>query len=98
MTFTNGNFGAGQTPGAKEAGPTSDIIVPNNSNRNWVFLTNIGEVDVFMAFDKKAEVEKGFYLGANGGSLCLTKDALSTGNINGITKSGQSKIIYQEGL
>ena len=98
MSFENGNFGAGQEPGAKEAGPTSAIIVPSNNGRNWIFITNIGEYDVYMAFDKKAVVEKGFYLSANGGSLCLTKDALSTGNLYGITKSGLSKIIYQEGI
>lgn len=98
MSAPHTNYGAALPPGAEIVGPGSDIIVPNNKSRNWLLLTNIGENDVYGAFDNPAEVEKGILLGANGGSLILTGDAMSTGPFNGITESGNSKVIFQEGI
>ena len=98
MSFENGNFGAGQTPSAELIGVINKIIVPENRSRNWLFLTNIGDYDVFLSFDKPAEVEKGLILCANGGSLVLGKDFISTGAVSGITKLGTSKVIFQEAI
>ncbi len=98
MSLNNGNYGAGQTPGVTDVATTSTEIAPANDSRNWILLTNIGATDVYASFDKSAELQKGILLGANGGSLVLDKNVLTTGPINGITSSGTSKVIYQEAI
>jgi hypothetical protein len=96
MTFDNGNKGKGQPPGGVDVGRSSIEIVPDNPSRNWVLITNIGDNDVYGSCDEPAEVEKGFFLGANGGNLLFSAEGLSTGPIYGRTATGTSRVIYQE--
>jgi len=92
------NLGQGQDPGSATATTSSSEIVPANPSRRWCIVTNIGNKDVWLSFGKAAEVDKGFLLAANGGSLDLTIGFNTTEAINGITSAATSDVAYQEGV
>ena len=87
----------GQTPETTSVSNSSTEIVAANTNRRWCLLTNIGSNDVYGAIGQTAILNRGFLLAANGGSITLGADICSTQAINGITSTGTSNVIFQEG-
>jgi len=57
------NTGVGQTPGTASVSGTSSEIIPSNSSRTSLYLSNIGTADIWIACDVTAEVDKGILLG-----------------------------------
>lgn len=98
MALNRGNFGEGLEPGSTTVTTSTTEIVPANNSRNFIYLTNVGANDVFIAFDKPAQINKGVLLGSNNGSLTLDKESNVLGPINGITASGSSAVIFQEAI
>lgn len=88
---------SGQTPGTTSVTDSSTEIVATNTSRRWCFLTNIGSQDVYVAIGQTAILNRGILLAANGGSLAMGADTMSTEAINGITSTGTSNVIFQEG-
>ena len=96
-TWNDLNTGSGQTPGNKSVSNSHTEIIASNSDRKWCYLTNIGKKDVWLAIGKTALTNKGLLLGKNGGSMVFDGSILSTEAINGITGTGSSIVIFQEG-
>ncbi len=91
------NKGIGQTPASTNAGDTSTEIVAANASRTSVFLTNIGKENVWLSCDAAALLDKGLFLGKNGGAILLDATSFTIGPINGICTSGKSStVVYQE--
>ena len=91
------NTGNGQIPDSVSITNTSGEILAANTIRKWCYLTNLGSRDVFIAIGQTALINKGILLGKQGGSLDLDSDIMSEETINGITLSGSSTVIFQEG-
>lgn len=91
------NISSGNPPENAIVSATSSVIIPANVNRNWCMLTNIGNRDVFVALGQTAEINKGIFLGRQGGAISLGANIMSVEVINGITDGGSAIIIYQEG-
>lgn len=90
------NKAPGSAPGGVSATVTSTEIVPENTNRQWLFLTNIGANDVFVAIGQAAVLNTGMVLRSPDGALFLDAMACPGGAINGITAAGTSLVIFQE--
>ncbi len=95
--FGKVNFGVGQVPNSVSVGNTSTEIVAANTSRKWCVITNIGNRDIFVAIGQTALINKGIFLGRNGGSLLMDAGIMSIESVNGITTSGTSDVIFQEG-
>lgn len=71
---------------------TSTEILAANDRRKFATITNSSNVGIWLAFGAAAEVGKGAYLAAGGGSYNITVDNLWVGVVNGITTSGDDKV------
>lgn len=76
---------------------SSTSILAENFARRCTVITNIGSVAVFINIGGAAEVNKGIYLAANGGTWVLDKDTFTQSAINGIVASGTTTISIYEG-
>ena len=91
------DFGAGQDPSATTVTINNTVIVPTNTKRNWLVMTNVGDVDVWYSFGKDAVARKGMFMGARGGSVVLGDTFRNGEAVNGITEAGTCLVVYQEG-
>ena len=90
------NTGVGQTPGTAAVSGISSIVVPSNSSRVSLYLSNIGTSDIWISCDVTAVLNKGILLGRNGGSVLLDATAFTNGPIHAITSGGSSNVTFQE--
>ena len=91
------NYGVGQTPTSVSVANSSTEMSAANTLRKWILITNIGNRDIWMSCDATALVDKGIFLGKNGGSVKMGADQCTLGAVNGITGSGSSSVAVQEG-
>ena len=87
--------GTGQTPSSATVTTASTEILSAGARR-WAVITNLGTDGVFIAVGQTAILNAGMYL-APGGVMNFTGDAGTKQAVNGITRSGSSLVIYQEG-
>ena len=91
------NTGTGQVPGTTTVTDVSTEIIPANPNRVALVMINVGNNDVWFAYDEDAVLGEGPFLGRSGGSTALDSTFLSTGPVNGICRPGKtSDITFQE--
>ena len=91
------NLGVGDAPSSITVTTTSTQILAFNSARNWCILTNIGNKDIYMAAGQTAIVNNGIFLSKGGGTFEMTSGVMFINGLNGITASGSSVIVFQEG-
>jgi hypothetical protein len=97
MALTDGiNKAPGAAPGTATVAVTTTEIVPEKTNRQWVFITNTGAEDVFIAIGQDAVLSKGLVLRSPNGSLVLDTSSCPTGAVNGIVAANTSAVIFQE--
>jgi len=97
MSLTDGiNKAPGAAPDTATVAITTTEIVPANTNRQWVFITNVGAEDVFIAIGQPAELNKGMVLRSPDGSIVLDTTSCPTGAVNGIVAANTSAVIFQE--
>ena len=89
---------SGQTPDSAAITTSSSVAVPANRGRRWLYLTNIGVQDAFLAFGQTALVSKGIVLGRLGGALIIDATNLNFDSVNAITLNGTTTIAFQEGI
>lgn len=90
------NYGKGAAPVSVTATTGSTEIIPANSKRKFFYLVNQDTTDVYVAVDTTATTDEGILLGKNGGTLGMDATGMSVGAVNGITKTGQSLVLFQE--
>ena len=92
------NLGAGKAiPAPVSVGNTSTEVLATNTSRKWCLVTNIGNKDVWMGIGQTAVSGRGILLGKQGGSMTMSAVLMSYDAVNGITASGNSDVITQEG-
>ena len=97
MSLSDGiNKAPGAVPDTATVAVTSTEIVPANANRQWVFITNVGAEDVFIAIGQTALLNKGMVLRSPNGSIVLDATSCPTGAVNGIVGANTSAVIFQE--
>ena len=87
--------GAAGAPGSHTATSSSSEIVPADLTRKGIWITNISNKTVYVAFGQAAELSKGVRVVKNeriqfGAAMCVTE------SITVITASGSHDVIYQE--
>jgi len=91
------NVVVGQTPQSLTVSSTSVEIVAANSLRAAIVMANVGTEDCWITADVTAVVNKGGFLGKNGGSLAMDSTFLTRGALNGIAVSAKDTTIsFQE--
>lgn len=87
----------GNTVGTSPTASTSDAVaLAANASRKFAVITNRGASDVYLAFGVAAEVGKGIYLKAAGGSLVIDRNNLFLGAVHCIATSGTSALSVAE--
>ncbi len=71
-------------------------LVSSNTSRKGLVITNTGSEDVFIGIGASAEVNKGIYLVAGGGTWAMDEYTFTTQAINGITTTSTSNVSIQE--
>ena len=80
-----------------EVGDKSQQVIPFNRDRKVLLLTNAGSSPVFVSSGEKAETNKGFYMGAGGGTLTLEEGKYSVPlEFHAICAEGESTLITGE--
>ena len=91
------NSVAFSSPGGTNVTNSNTQILASLSNRRACFLTNIGNKDVYLAIGQTAIAKSGIFLGKQGGNMLLDGTLISDQALNGITSTGNSDVIFQEG-
>ncbi len=74
------------------------IVVPENAKRAGLVITNDGLVNVYLAIGHAAEVDKGIFLAASGGSYEINDTNLTTQAISGFGAAAGAHLTYQEAV
>ncbi len=97
MTFFGiRNIGTGQAVDSTTVTTSTTEIVAANTSRAFILMINTSVNDVFMGVDVAATLDTGILLPKNGGTFSMDSTAMSTGAINGITRTGTSLVLFQE--
>ncbi len=96
-TINSRNTCTAQAPGTVSVGGTSIQLLAANTNRAGVWLTNVSNKTMFIAFGTNAaEKDKGIRI-ANGERVQIGANMLANEKINVIASGGNNnKILYQE--
>jgi len=75
---------------------TSGEAVAANDGRSALVITNTGSQNVFLNIGAAAEVDKGIYLSALGGTWVMDSTTFSQGAINAITSTSTTNLSIYE--
>lgn len=85
----------------KDAAPTDtdSILIPENPDRVGLIIVNDGAVNIFLCIGSEAQLNKGIFLAANGGSYEINRTNLSIQAIHGIVAATfTGSITFQEAI
>jgi predicted flap endonuclease-1-like 5' DNA nuclease len=75
----------------------SQVVLAANANRKLLLLSNPSSNPIYIAFGNPAVVGSGIFLAANTGTLVLTRESITTGDVRAIsTVAGPSVLCIQE--
>lgn len=82
------------TPETVTVSSSSAIVIPQNTNRKGLVVTNIGDVDVFFGINATALMNSGIALTPNG-TWVMDQDTFTTEDLHAICESS-STLSFQE--
>ena len=87
----NRDFGRSSEPDFVSVTRGGTEILPDNRNRNWATITNMGDHDVYCAV-----IGKGMVLKAHGGNIIIGTELRSSEAFNGVSVGEPCRVIFQE--
>ena len=102
MARKYGNIDRIQWQAPKDAAPTdasTTPLIPENQDRVGLLVVNDGAVDIYLCIGVPAQLNKGIFLAANGGSYEINMTNLSVQAIFGIVAATLTgSITFQEAI
>ncbi len=87
---------SGNEPGRAGVGTSSEIIVPENTQRVGLIVTNISDQTMYLGVGQTATLSAGIVLNAGGGAFSFDDYTYSKDAITAIAHSGTLIVAFQE--